>query len=96
MKEIISMQELLAQAGFKGIERFEYFDSGIVEVYSKIQPMSREEYLMMIRLNYSFNDDVMLITHLIEPTPDYLNYSQEIKEQIVSDYCFGETYMLED
>ena len=96
MKETISIQELLAQAGFKELERFEYFDSGIIEVYSKMKPMTREEYVEMKELNYMLNDDIVMASSLIESPQDYVDNSLEIRVQIIADYCFGETYMLRD
>jgi len=58
-----------------------------------MKPMTKEEMIEMRYINYLclYSE----ISSIVTITPDFpIEDYAEIKDQIICDYCFGETYML--
>ena len=69
-------------------------DDGLVEVYSKMHPMTEEEKEDMEFINYSSNPNFIAVIDLVKTSQ--LSNIDGIEEQVIADFCFGETYMLKD
>lgn len=80
----------------EGWDDIEDYEITITATQEKLKPMSDDEKDDFIDINYTDNDDVLSIRDIIQ---HYFSYDEDIldciRNQIVCDYCEGETYMLD-